>query len=70
MEKEEYLKIVGNNIVKYRKQKGLTQFDLSCKIGIEDSALRRIEKGRVNTTIFMLKRIADELEVNINDLLP
>jgi putative transcriptional regulator len=70
MEKPEYLQKIGENIVRLRKIKNLTQFDLACKVDIEASALRRIEKGRVNSTIWMLKRVADELEVNINELLP
>jgi transcriptional regulator with XRE-family HTH domain len=36
---------------------------------MEDSSLRRIEKGRVNSTILMLKKISDALGVELIQLL-
>ena len=41
------LKNVGKRIQKSRLKEGISQMDFSRKIGIEDSALRRIEKGVV-----------------------
>ena len=35
---------------------------------MEDSALRRIEKGRINSSILKLKKICDELEISITGL--
>ena len=69
MTEEGFLKKIGNNIVNIRLSKGLKQVDLASKLEMEDSSLRRIEKGRVNSTILMLKKISDALEVDINELL-
>jgi len=69
MDDKEYLIKLGNKIVELRKEKGMRQIDLSDNVGIEDSALRRIEKGRVNSTINMLRRIAKGLNIDIIDLL-
>ena len=68
MDDTAYLIALGQKIVKLRTEKGLRQIDLSDLIGIEDSALRRIEKGRVNSSINMLRKIAKALNVSISDL--
>lgn len=69
MNEDAFLKKIGENIVRIRQEKGLKQVDLAARLEMEDSSLRRIEKGRVNSTILMLKKISDALEVNINELL-
>lgn len=68
MTKEELQIKLGKKIVKLREAKGLKQIDLAHKLEIEDSALRRIEKGRTNTTLWMMQRISDALEINLSDL--
>ncbi len=70
MEDNKFVKEIGENIVRIRKEQNLTQKELSYRLEIEDSALRRIEKGRTNPTILTLKKIATALKVNISDLLP
>ena len=67
---KKYIEAIGKNIVLAREAKGFTQVELANSINMEDSSLRRIEKGRVNSTILMLKRIAEGLDVSINSLLP
>lgn len=69
MEDKEYLKNLGERIRQLRKDKSMRQIDLSEKIGIEDSALRRIESGRVNSTVNMLRKIAKGLGIDIIELL-
>lgn len=69
MDDKAYLKKLGERIKQLRLEKGMRQVDLSEKIGIEDSALRRIESGRVNSSINMLRKIAKGLEIEIIDLL-
>ena len=70
MDNEKFVNRIGENIVKLRKEKGLKQIDLAIKLDMEDSALRRIEKGRTNPTILTLKKIADALQVSINEIIP
>lgn len=66
---DQLIKHIGKNIVEIRKIKGLRQSDLAAIIDMEDSSLRRIERGRTNTTIKMLFRIASALEVDFYDLI-
>lgn len=70
MKKEELLKKIGKKIQQTRLQKGLTQVDLVGKIDgeIDTTNISRIESGRTNTTFFTLSRIAEALEINLNEL--
>lgn len=61
----EFLKLVGANVKNYRTKKGLTQKNLAWDCNTDESSIRRIENGQVNTTISSLKRIADILETPI-----
>jgi len=64
-----FLKRIGENIIRSRKARGLKQIDLANMLEMEDSSLRRIEKGRVNSTILMLKKISDALGIDLDQLL-
>ncbi len=69
MNDSEYLKKIGEKIIEIRQEKGISQVELANSIGMEDSSLRRIEKGRVNSTILMLKKIAEGLNISIHEIL-
>jgi len=69
MNDTEYLKKIGDNIVTIRKEKGMSQVELANSIGMEDASLRRIEKGRINSSILMLRRIALGLGISVEDIL-
>lgn len=69
MNAEDYIKLIGQNIVKRREELGMKQIDLAIKIGIEDSALRRIESGRTNPTVKTLYKIAQALDVDLTTLI-
>lgn len=68
MEEGEFVKIIGENIVSNRKKLGIKQIELATSIGIEDSALRRIEKGKTNPTAKTLLKIAEALNIQVSDL--
>ncbi len=68
MDEAEFVKIIGDNIVSRRTELGIRQIDLATSIGIEDSALRRIESGRTNPTAKTLLKIAVALNVEVSDL--
>jgi len=68
MTKEEIQIQLGKRIVKLREAKDLKQIELARKLDIEDSALRRIEKGRTNCTLWLLHRISVALEISLSDL--
>lgn len=63
-----YMKALGKRIVALRKQKGIKQFELAIDLNVPDSALRLVEKGRTNPTTKTLLRIANALEVPIEEI--
>jgi len=69
MDEDEYIRNIGINIQEKRKELGVKQVDLANSIGMEDSALRRIESGRTNPTIKTLLKISIALGVQVEDLL-
>jgi XRE family transcriptional regulator, master regulator for biofilm formation len=52
-----------------RVLKKLTQSELAEKAGIAQSMLSAVENNKVNPSIKILKKIADALDVSINDLI-
>ena len=64
-----FLVLLGNNIRKFRAVKSYSQSNLSDDCNIAKSTLQRIENAKLNPTILMLKRIASNLEVEIEDLI-
>ena len=58
---------IGTTIVSLRKEKGLTQEQLALECEISVSYLRRIEHGEANPTIHALWRLAEVLEVELQN---
>lgn len=69
LHKQEFIENLGNNIRKLRTEKRVSIEKLSNKSGISYSQLIRIEKGRINTSIYQLYLIAQNLEVSIEEFL-
>lgn len=70
MEKEELLRYVGNKIKDYRKKKNLNQADLAKRIGVTNTSVSEYERGRVNIDADTLFKIADVLDVKVDDFFP
>ena len=60
---------VGENIRKFRKQKGLTQEKLAEESRIDPKSIIQIENGKRNPTLKTLRRIAIALEIKPPELL-
>lgn len=58
---------IGDAVVYLRKLRGFTQEKLALECGISVSYLRLIEHGDANPTINELWRIAEVLEVNLQN---
>ena len=56
---------IGIVIREIRKQKGLTQLELSEKTKISERTIQRIEKDAVEPSLFSLKQISKILEVDL-----
>lgn len=67
MQKEKYLKKLGQRIVQLRTSKSWSQRDLAFACGKEPQSIERIENGKSNPTAFYLKELADALEVSVSD---
>jgi predicted transcriptional regulator/DNA-binding XRE family transcriptional regulator len=59
---------IGSRIKKERRTKGLSQSDLSKKLGISASYLNLLESGRRTITVPLLIKIGNELGLSLKDL--
>ena len=69
MKKTEIAQIVGARVRKIRLSKGFTMEHLAFEVGIEYTQLSRIERGKINTSIFQLFLISRALEVNLAEII-
>ena len=67
--KNEVANIVGSKIRSIRQSKGLTIEQLAFEIGIEYTQLSRIERGRINTSIFQLFLISKALNISFSEII-
>jgi putative transcriptional regulator len=68
MNKEAYLKKLGSHIAQLRISKGMSQAELARCCDKDPQSLNRLERGRINPSIIYLQEIANELGVNIKEL--
>ena len=69
VDKEKYLFMVGKRIKYLRSLNALSQAELARRCYKDQQAIERIENGKINTSIYMLKIIADALGVESKDIL-
>ena len=69
MDESNYLLLIGKNISRIRKSKGLTIKELGYLCDIEKSNLIPIEKGRINVTIMTLVKICRALNIDLKDII-
>lgn len=60
--------VVGLNVLRIRREHSLSQEELSFRSGLTRAYLSGLEAGRRNPTIVSLKRLADALGVDVDDL--
>ena len=71
-EKKDRIKLqkkFGEHLVKLRETKGLTPAELARMCFMERSGIARIETGRTNPSLFVLKKLASGLEISLEELL-
>lgn len=66
---KDFLNKLGNNVRKYRIEKGFTQLDLGVQMDNYAEQIGRIERGELNVTICTLKNIATALDISLSELL-
>lgn len=62
------LNIFGENVRKYRRLLNLSQEDLADRAELHRTYIGMIERAEKNITLVNIQRIANALEVNIEDL--
>ena len=56
-------------LMELRESRGISKYALAKQLGISDVAVLRLEQGRSNPSVDLLKRIADYFEVTTDYLL-
>lgn len=56
---------LGKRIASLREKKGLTQQQLASLLNKDFQSISRLENGRVNASVYTIKKIADALEVSM-----
>lgn len=69
MEKKDFLKLIGKNIQKYRKDKGYTQETFAELMNVSWSYVSKIESGVINLSLGKIHDFATYLNVPVWDLL-
>ena len=67
--KHEILNLFGENVRKYRRLLNISQEELAHKADLHRTYIGMIERAEKNITLVNIEKIANALEVNIDDLL-
>lgn len=68
--KTDTLRIIGDNIRKYRNAKSWSQEDLALECDLHRTYIGSVERGQKNITILNLLKIKDKLGVKLEALYP
>lgn len=68
-ERQKLQKNFGEYLRKIRKAKGISAAELARRCFMETSNLARIEMGRMNPSLYILKKLCEGLEIKIGELL-
>jgi len=63
------MRVLADNVKRYRIERELTQEALANIAGIEYSQISRIERGILNTSVSVVFAIADALQIKPSQLL-
>lgn len=67
--KHKILNIFGDNVRKYRKQLGISQEELADKAGLHRTYIGMIERAEKNITLVNLERVANALDIDLENLI-
>ncbi len=65
---KKFLIALGKRVRELRKQREISQDQLSFEIGIRREQVIRIELGRQSTSVDILKKMADTFDVELKEL--
>jgi len=67
--KDTFLKQLGEHIRDVRLKKNITQFDLASNISKDRQSLQRLESGNINPSIYYLYELAEGLDISVLELI-
>lgn len=67
--REEFQLCFGNHLKKFRKSRGITGAELARRCYMDKPNLTRLEKGRVNPSLYIIKKLCDALETRLEDFM-
>jgi transcriptional regulator with XRE-family HTH domain len=62
-------KKLGKNIKRIREQKKMSQGDICRKLGFDRAQISNIEAGKGNPTLATIEKVAQSLDVSIEELM-
>ena len=65
---DELKSIIAKNLIYYRTQAKMTQYEIAQKLNYSDKSISKWERGAGIPDIFILKQLADILEINYEKL--
>ena len=66
--KKKYLKIIGERVAQFRKQKGISQSQLSDIVELDVMTISRIERGLINISIVNSYKLSKALDITQKEL--
>lgn len=66
---EEFRTTVAQNLVKYRRNAGLTQLELAEKLNYSDKAVSKWERGETVPDAYVLKQLAEIYNISVDEFL-
>lgn len=60
--------LLGKRIKFLRERRALTQPELGALVNVDFQSISRIENGKTNPSAYLVKQIADALQVDMNEI--
>ena len=60
--------VFGKNVARLREKAKLTREELSLILGVDNSYVSKLEKGKINITIDKIEKIAEHFNINVSVL--
>lgn len=68
MDKDNILMRFGNKVRQFRLEQGISQEELAFRANLHRTYIGMIERAERNITLINIEKIANALNININDL--
>ena len=66
---EELRNTFAENLIRYRKERNLSQREVALKISVTQQCVSQWEAGQIEPTLTFLWRLADLFEISVDELI-